>query len=105
MPLRSHPAPFGLSASGPNGQNESSPMSANPQGGQGEVTLSFKVDMGESNWTAGDGDWEITIHCGDCGNQQRKYRPGIIAFVDAGNDWQLSIEYTHYETENGGEEE
>lgn len=97
------PDNFGLKASGPNGQNETSPLVANPQGGQGEVVLSFMVDHGEGNWTSGDGAWDITVVCGDCGDQNRRFRPSLIIFTDTSNDWALKIEYSNFEIE-GGEE-
>lgn len=39
------------------------------------------------------GDWEVTIHCGDCGDF---YSTGSIGFVDSGNEWELSYYYEYH---------
>jgi hypothetical protein len=94
------PDSFGLQLEGPNGQSGDAPMISNTQGQAGEVTLTMSVDHSNSNWTAGSGEWTITIVAGDAGNQERR-RPALIGFQDAGNDYDMTIDWDYYDIQEG----
>ena len=46
---------------------------------------------------AAQGEWKVTIYCGDCGDQVLK-RPSVGLFdqPDTGNDWSLSYTYSFH---------
>ena len=90
------PDSFGLEVSGPNNQSGSAPMVSNGHGQEGKVELTVTVEHEDSYDGLGVGEWEYTIKCGDCGNQERR-RPALIGFTDSGNDWSLSISYNYYQ--------
>lgn len=104
------PDQFGLKLEGPDGQEDETSLSSNthdPQGGEGSVSLNYQVDHGETNWTAGNGAWNIVIVCGECGNQKPILSPfGLREQNDNGNSWELTIDIVYYipDEEEGGEE-
>lgn len=91
------PDSLGLSVSGPNGQNGSAPASSNVQGGEGMVSVTVDVKHDKPNDGIGSGAWNYTVIVGDCGDQNRRFRPSLIIFTDTVADWTLTIEYTYYQ--------
>jgi len=96
------PDEFGLAVAGPNGQSDEASMQSNTGGNEGRVELSFDVTHEKADDGNGTGDWEYTIKCGDCGNQEP-----IISFLglrersDTGNSWTLKISYEFHQMKAG----
>jgi len=90
------PDNFGLTIEGPGNATGSQEPVPNTHGQQGSVSLSVTVRINGTDWSTGDGEWSITVLCGACGDQT-KWRPGVFGWVDSGNAWEMSIEYSGYD--------
>lgn len=97
------PDNFGLSIEGPGAANVSASQEPipNTHGQPGVVTLTVTVNYGDKEWTKATGNWNITVVCGTCGMEAKK-RPAVFGYTDPGNDWEITIEYSGYETGEGG---
>ena len=87
------PDEFGIEVFSPDGRDFSSPISSNPQGGTGQVTLTVTFEPDDDPYINGTGDWTVTIICGDCGNHVL-WRPsgGIFDQPDNGKAWNLDVD-------------
>ena len=84
------PDEFSIEVTTPWEETQESDVAENPHGGEGSVALNFVNPAEKEKNTMGTGKYEVTIKCGNCGDQ-------IIASgfdtEDDGNDWTLIIEY------------
>jgi hypothetical protein len=69
----------------------------NPQGGTGTISLSISFNPDTEPYLNGTGQYDITISCGSCGDQEL-IRPsiGLQDQQDNGNTWELAITYEYY---------
>jgi MFS family permease len=92
------PDEFTLAIEGPDGKKPDPESGANPQGGQGSLSITITHDPYIDPFLNGTGNYNITITCGPCGDQVL-FRPsvGLQDEADNGNTWELAIEYEYYQ--------
>jgi membrane protease YdiL (CAAX protease family) len=81
------PDTFQLIVTSPSGESKMSEPTAH-----GEIELVFTIS--EYTASAYAGIWELTIICGDCGDQTS--RLGLRVKEDRGNSWELTVLYAYY---------
>lgn len=84
------PDSLGMSAVFPDGTNQSTSMSFS-----GRQTLNWKAEP--SRGVKVEGDLEVTVIVGECGDQEATVGLGLVGFSDNGNDYTLRADYTYYE--------
>ncbi len=98
-PLDNQPDEFSLKVVAPDGKSHTTPVTQNARsenGGTGTVELTIEYTPGDEDpYYNGTGDYEITVICGNCGNQEPQ-RFGLLAQNDNGNDWALEVVYNYY---------
>jgi POT family proton-dependent oligopeptide transporter len=95
--FNNQPDEFSLWVEAPNGTfKKDGPKSNNP-GGEGQIVISFPFDPDEDPFEEGTGGYNITIICGDCGDQQSMGPLGFITRSDNGNNWELLIDFKYYQ--------
>ncbi|MEM4729887.1 MAG: hypothetical protein QXH42_09055 [Thermoplasmata archaeon] len=91
------PDELGIKVTTPWGENRSASgkNAYDPAGGTGTVTLDFTVTQYKLNGDNGTGDWQFAIFAKDCGNHTPR-RIGLLQWLDNGNSYELSIEWSFY---------
>ncbi len=91
--LDNQPDEFSLKIVIPNGTiYEEGPVSNN--GGSGKITISPSYVPDKAPYIEGTGVYEVTIKCGECGNQRGPL--GFYEDPDNGNHWELTVDYKFY---------
>jgi MFS family permease len=90
------PDQFSIEAVAPNGESDSAGPTYNPQDGEGVVSATITYEPDKDPFTGGVGRYNVTISCGDCGDQTSGIF-GVYTTPDNGNAWTLTIEYKYYE--------
>jgi MFS family permease len=92
------PDEFTLTVESPDGENPDPESGANPQGGQGSLSITITHDPYIDPFLNGTGFYNITITCDNCGDQVL-FRPsaGLQDEADNSNSWELAIEYEYYQ--------
>ncbi len=91
------PDELGVEVSTPWGETRSASgqNTYDPNGGSGTVTLALGVTQTRLNGDNGTGDWSYSVFAKDCGNHTPR-RIGLLQWLDNGNSYQLSIEWSFY---------
>jgi hypothetical protein len=87
---------FQISAKPPNGTEDTSEVRDN-----GQVSLTLDIDTWQTakkEYTNGTGQYEVTIHCHNCGDDSA-FLPigGLRVTPDTGNDWTFEVSYKYYQ--------
>jgi MFS family permease len=92
------PDEFTLEVESPDGEKHGPESGANPQGGQGSISITITFDPYIDPFLNGTGLYNITITCDYCGDQLL-WRPsiGLQDEADDSNTWELAIEYEYYQ--------
>jgi MFS family permease len=92
------PDEFSLEVFAPDGREATADFRFNPQGGTGQVSVSFDFEPDEDPYMNGTGEWVVTVIAGECGDHVL-WRPSIGIFdqPDNGNAWDLDVSYRYYE--------
>ncbi len=88
------PDEFRLTVEAPWGEVQQSEWVANEHGEEGIIELQLIVE-GEPGPTGSLGFFDVTVECGECGDQWYT-NPHTIGQADNGNDYSLSHEYTYW---------
>ncbi|UCG70478.1 MAG: MFS transporter [Thermoplasmata archaeon] len=92
------PDGFTIEVDSPDGESHGPESGANPQGGQGSITITIPYTPYKDPFLNGTGLYNITITCDYCGDQVL-WRPsaGAQDNPDNSNRWELNIEYEYYQ--------
>jgi hypothetical protein len=92
------PDDFTLEVESPDGKTHGPESGSNPQGGTGSISIPINYDPDFDPYLNGTGTYNITITCGNCGDQELN-RPslGLQDQPDNGNGWELVINYEYYQ--------
>lgn len=95
--FNNQPDEFSLWVEAPNGTLKKDGPISNNQGAEGRIVISFPFIPDEDPFEEGTGGYNITIICGDCGDQQSMGPLGFITRSDNGNNWELLIDFKYYQ--------
>jgi len=94
------PDEFSLQVESPDGRSSSDGPRTNPQGGEGQLTVKISFSPDKDPYLEGTGNYNVTLICGNCGDQHSAGPIGIIPGPeDTGNTWDLTVEYEYYQKE------